>query len=48
MFIMEDLTAADVIKKRGLRDVMANAYKNGERPLFRNGNLYINGKIYDA
>ena len=41
IFVLQDLPAADVAKKRSLREVMKVTYK---KPVFRNGNLYINGQ----
>ena len=46
MFILQDLPAADVAKKRSLRDVMKKAYDAGNRPVFKNGELYIQGRKY--
>ncbi|XP_071943437.1 uncharacterized protein [Antedon mediterranea] len=46
MFVLEDMPVADIIKKRGLREVMKKAYEEGKKTVFRNGNLYINGKMY--
>lgn len=46
LFILRDMPAADVAKKRSLRDVMQKAYRDGRNPVFRDGDLYINGKKY--
>ena len=46
LFVLQDLPAADIAKKRALRDVMKRAYDSGNRPVFRNGDLFINGKKY--
>ena len=46
IFVLQDLPAADVAKKRSLREVMKVAYKAGKKPVFRNGNLYINRQKY--
>ena len=48
MFILPDLPAPDVAKKRSLRDVMKRAYDAGHHPVFRNGELYIQGRKYSA
>lgn len=48
MFILPDLPAADVAKKRSLRDVMKRAYDAGHHPVFRNGELYIQGRKYTS
>ena len=47
-FVTEDLCSHDFEKKKELRPVMAAAYREGRRPRFRNGNLYINGELYKA
>jgi hypothetical protein len=41
VFVLPDLPAADVSKKRALRDVMKRAYDAGHHPVFRNGELFI-------
>ncbi|XP_033105865.1 uncharacterized protein LOC117108086, partial [Anneissia japonica] len=46
MFVTKDLPQADVIKKRSLKIIMDQAYKEGKRPVFKNGNLYISGGAY--
>ena len=46
IYVMEDLPAADLVKKRSLKDVMLKAYQAGKKPVFRNGNLYISGQLY--
>lgn len=48
VFVLRDLPAADVAEKRSLRDVMKKAYQDRKNPVFRNGNLYINGSKYVA
>ena len=48
VFVLPDLPAADVSKKRALRDVMKRAYEAGHHPVFRNGELFIQGKKYQA
>lgn len=45
-FNTEDLTPEDFKKKSLLRPVMNAAYREGKRPRFRNGELYINGVLY--
>ncbi|XP_071949189.1 uncharacterized protein [Antedon mediterranea] len=46
IYVFNDLCEADLIKKRSLKDTMAIAYREGKRPSFRNGNLYINGSLH--
>ncbi len=46
LFILPDLLASDVAKKRSLRQVMKRAYDSGQHPVFRNGELYIRVGIY--
>ena len=48
VFVLPDLPASDVAKKRSLRDVMKRAYDAGHHPVFRNGELYIQGRKYTA
>ncbi|XP_071957269.1 uncharacterized protein [Antedon mediterranea] len=45
-YAMEDLTASDAKKKREYRDIMLKAYNEGRHPVFRNGSLYIDGRLY--
>lgn len=44
MFVLQDLPAADLAKKRSLRDIMKKAYDSGLKVVFRNGDLFIDGK----
>ena len=48
IFILPDLPASDVANKRSLRDVMKRAYDSGQHPVFRNCELYIQGRKYTA
>lgn len=47
LFVLQDLPAADVAKKRSLRDIMKSAYDRGQHPVFRGGHLYIHGMKYE-
>ena len=44
--VSEDLIWEDRQKKKKLKDVMKQAYDEGKKPRFRNGNLYIEGVLY--
>lgn len=44
--VSEDLIWEDRQKKKKLKDVMKQAYDEGKKPRFRNGNLYIDGVLY--
>ena len=46
LFISQDYCQADYKRKRQLRPVMDNAFKQGKRPRFINGKLYIDGQLY--
>lgn len=46
IYVMQDLPLADLKKKHALKDVMKKAYVNHQRPAFRNGKLFIDGKEY--
>ena len=48
MFVTEDLPTSDYQRKTKLRSVMNAAYQEGKKPRFRNGELYIDGKLYIA
>jgi hypothetical protein len=48
MFVIQDLPPADAIKKRSLRNVMKKAYDAGKKPIFRSGQLFINGVKYTS
>ncbi|KAJ8019400.1 hypothetical protein HOLleu_42041 [Holothuria leucospilota] len=45
-FITEDLTQEDFKTKARLRPLMDKAFKEGKRPRFRNGQLFVNGEPY--
>ena len=44
--IVDDLTRADLEKKRKLRPLMEQAYRDGRRVRFTDGRLYIDGKLH--
>ncbi|XP_038060387.1 uncharacterized protein LOC119731312 [Patiria miniata] len=46
IYLIEDLPAADLIKKKSLKEIMHKAYVAGKKPIFRNGQLYINGQRF--
>ena len=46
MFVAEDLCKVDYDKKKTVRPVMLQAYKRGDKPVFKNGTLYINGREF--
>ena len=45
-FVKVDLCQEDARRKASCRDVMNRLYNEGQRPVFRNGILYVNGKPY--
>ena len=45
-FITDDLTEADVKRKRELQPVMEQARREGKNVKFRHGKLYIDGNIF--
>ena len=48
IYIKQDLLPADYKKKRLHHKIMAQAYKDGKKPIFRNGMLYIDGVKYSG
>jgi len=46
IFVTEVLCPQDLKRKREVSDVMKQAYLQGKKPRFVNGNLYIDGKLY--
>ena len=46
--VAEDLTPKDFTKRLELKDVIANARKNGMKTRFSKGQLYIDGRRYDG
>ena len=48
MFVMQDLPLVDAAKKRSLCATMKQAYDKGQKVVFRNGNLFIDGKEFHA
>lgn len=46
MRLVDDLCAADAAEKRRLKPLLEKLYKDGKRPSFRNGQLYVAGKPF--
>ena len=45
-YIIEDLTQADIEAKKSVKPVMDAAYQEGKKVRFRQGKLFIDGKMY--
>ena len=46
VWVVEDLMKEDVEVKKLYQDIMKKAFREGKRPRFHHGKLYINGALY--